>query len=117
MSLRKGRHTVSVRPAFTEVTDRGALVQRWAEPEAFQVNVQPVSTAEAEALGLTVATVYRIKYWPQEHDGKPWAGGPYSRITWNGREYDQQGDPMESSMSATTGHTKVLMTARASEVR
>lgn len=117
MSLRKGKHLVTVRPAYEEVSDRGLLVQRWGVAETYHVNVQPVSTVEAESLGLSVTTTYRIKYWPQAHGGKPWIGGAYSRIIWEGNEYDQQGDPMVSVMSPVTGHVKVFMTARASQVK
>lgn len=117
MSLRKGRHKVTVRQAVESTNSRGAIVQSWGEPVEYSVNVQPVSTAEAESLGLTVNTVYRLKYWPNEHGGVPWVGGAYSRITWDGREFDQQGEAMVSSMSPRTGHVKVLMSARGSEVK
>lgn len=116
MTLRKGKHVVSVRPAAATVNSRGAIVQTWGEPFEYSVNVQPLSSSEVEDLGLKVPTAYRVKYWPGEHGGMPWFGGAYSRITWNGREFDQQGEAMLSSMSPRTGHVKVIMTARSSGV-
>ncbi|WP_346843738.1 hypothetical protein [uncultured Rothia sp.] len=118
MSLRKGRHVVTVQPMHEDTYgSRGAVVQRLGAPVPYQVNVQPLSSSEIEEIGLKVATAYRVKYWPQEHGGVPWAGGPYSRITWDGREFDQQGEAMLSSMSDVTGHVRVVMTARGTEVK
>lgn len=117
MTLRNGKHTVTVSTATTVQGNRGQLVQQWSEGQTFQVNVQPLSSTEREAIGLAVETVYRIKYFPQQHGGKPWPGGAYTRITWNGREYDQLGEATISSMSERTGHTKILMRARSSEVK
>lgn len=117
MTLRKGKHVVSVRTAVETVDDRGAIVQTWGRPVEYSVNVQPLSSSEVEAFGLKVSTAYRVKYWPQEHGGKQWVGGAYSRISWDRREYDQQGEAMLSSMSPRTGHVTVIMTARTSGVR
>lgn len=115
--LTAGVHTVDVVTRREVMTDRGPVVQEDGIPVTYKVNVQPVSTAEREALGVGVSTVYRIKYFPQAHGGKPWSGGPYSKIIWNGGTYEQLGDPLISSMSPRTGHVKVLMAAQQSEVR
>lgn len=116
MNLRRGVHTVQVQESKTEYVD-GRKKSTLGQPTTYRVNVQPVSTAEREALGLSVDTVYRVKYWPQLHGNIPWVGGAYSRITWNGREFDQHGEALLSSMSPRTGHVKILMTARTSEVK
>ena len=123
--LRRGVHTVTVRPMVETVGARGGVVQSLGDPVEVQVNVQPVSTSEVESLssalgtvkGLSVGATYRVKYFPREHGGVPWPGGAYSRITWQGREYDQQGEGLVSSMSSVTGHVKVIMTARSSAVK
>lgn len=117
MSLRHGVHTVTVRPTVKTMGPRGELVASLGEPVEYSVNVQPVSSSEAESLGMQVSTLYRVKYFPQAHGGVPWVGGAYSRITWNGREFDQQGEAMVSSMSPRTGHVKILMAARSSAVK
>lgn len=115
-ALRKGKHRVILIPRREQLSDRGLLVQTDGDPVEYQVNVQPSSTSERQALGITTDTVYRLKYFPQMHGGKPWVGGPYSRILWEGKEYEQLGDPMLTSMSPQTGHVKVMMKAKWSEV-
>lgn len=88
-----------------------------ADSVTVRCNVQPVSAEESQALGLSTATVYRVKYFPGEHGGATWPGGPYARITWRGREFEQRGDALESSMSPRTAHVKVLMVDVSAEVR
>lgn len=115
--LTRGVHTVTVTPRIETIGPRGAIVQSFGQPQKFQCNVKPASTDEREAVGVTVETVYRIKYFPQAHGGKPWAGGTYSRITWDGREFEQIGEGLISSRSPRTGHVKILMKARSSTVK
>jgi len=63
--------------------------------------------------GLTPTTVYRIKYWPQEHDGAPWPGTADSLIEIDGQKFEQRSEPQISRMSTTTGHIKVFAAAYA----
>lgn len=114
--LRRGKHIVTVRTAETKLGPRGQIVEEWHDAGTFRANIQPVSSSEREAIGVNVETVYRLLYFPQVH-GSPWPGGAYSRITWNGREYDQLGEAMLSSMSSRTGHVRILMKARGSGVK
>ena len=118
MSLRKGRHKVTVRPVIEVKDQYGEAAQGLGDPVEVQCNVQPASATERESLGLVAETVYRIKYWPGEHGNVPWPGGAYSEVEWPpGRKWDQRGEALLSSMSDTTGHVKVMITAQDSEVR
>lgn len=114
--VRRGVHEVQVRRVIETDSPYGPE-RHVTDPVSVQCNVQPVSAEESQALGLSAATVYRLKYFPGEHGGAPWPGGPYSRITWQGREYEQRGDALESSMSPRTAHVKVLMVDVTAEVR
>lgn len=114
--VRRGVHEVQVRRVIETDSPYGPE-RHVTDPVTVQCNVQPVSAEESQALGLSTATVYRAKYWPGEHGGTPWPGGPYSRIIWRGREFEQRGDALESSMSPRTAHVKVLMVDVSAEVR
>lgn len=116
-TLRKGKHTVAVQAMEEEITSRGLVVQKPGAVVTLSVNVQPLQSAEAESIGVSVSTSYRLKYFPNAHGGVPWPGGAYSRITWQGREYDQVGEATLSSMSSTTSHYRVVMKARESQVK
>lgn len=114
--VRRGVHVVQVHRVTRSDSPYGPE-HHATDPVTVRCNVQPVSTEEAQALGLSVSTVYRVKYWPGEHGGAPWPGGPYSRITWRGRIFEQRGDVLESSMSPRTAHVKTLMVDVSAEVR
>ena len=114
--VRRGVHEVQVRRVVQTDSPYGPE-RHVTDPVTVQCNVQPVNAEESQALGLSTATVYRLKYFPGEHGGAPWPGGPYSRITWRGREFEQRGDALESSMSPRTAHVKVLMVDVTAEVR
>lgn len=113
--LRSGRHLVTVTPIVAEDGPYGP--EEAGESVQVRCNVQPLSAAETQGLGLGVRTVYRIKYFPSQHGGVPWPGGPYSTIRWQGGTYQQQGEALLSSMSPVTGHYKVIMVSASSEVR
>ena len=106
--IRRGRHTVTVHPRTKTIDRYGDTISTLStEGHTIQCNVQPLSAEETLALGGgVVQTGYRIKYWPQEH--VPWPGGPYSQITIDGEKYEQRGEPLQSRMSGTTGHTKII---------
>lgn len=108
--IRRGRHTVTVHPRTKTIDRYGETISTLStEGHTIQCNVQPLSAEETLALGGgVVQTGYRIKYWPQEHGHVPWPGGPYSQITIDGEKYEQRGEPLQSRMSGTTGHTKII---------
>lgn len=117
--IRKGLHTVQVRNRI-KTTDRyGETVYRLDTAEhTIQCNVQPLSAEEILALGGSITqTAYRIKYWPAEHAGVVWPGGPYSQITIDGQTYEQRGEAITSRMSGTTGHQKIIATRQYTEAK
>ena len=113
--LRKGVHTVTVTPVQPSAGPYGP--EEPATHVMVRCNVQPVSSKEAAGLAEGVQTVYRVKYFHQEHGQAPWPGGPYSRIEWDGRVFEQRGEAILSSMSATTSHYKVLIVDPSAEVK
>lgn len=117
--IRKGRHTVQVHKRKKTRDKYGETVYQLSDtPITYQCNVQPLSAEEALALsGSTTVTAYRIKYWPSEHGGIPWEGGPYSRIVIEGKNFEQRGEPLVSRMSGTTGHTKIVAVSYTAEVK
>lgn len=111
--IRKGLHTVIVYPRTRTTDAYGDVVETLGAGVPVQCNVQPSSANEVLDLpgGLTPTMVYRIKYWPQEHDGAPWPGTSDSLIEIDGQKFEQRGEPQVSRMSATTGHVKVFAVA------
>ena len=69
-------------------------------------------------------TPVKVRGWMSERDASflflaplPWPGGPHSRVTWEGREFDQQGPARRSTRSPRTAHVEVTLTARSQEVK
>lgn len=110
--IRKGLHTVIVYPRIRTMDAYGDVVETLGAGVPVQCNVQPSSANETFEMpgGLTPTTVYRIKYWPQEH-GEPWPGTSDSLIEIDGQRFEQRGEPQISRMSSTTGHVKVFAVA------
>jgi hypothetical protein len=67
--------------------------------------VQPVSAEEAATLGQETSTVYRIL-------SATWPTGAFGMVTWDGRDWDIEGEPRRSRGSAATAHVTVLIKAR-----
>lgn len=111
--IRKGLHTVIVYPRTHTVDAYGDVVETLGSGVSVQCNVQPSRANEILDMpgGLTPTTVYRIKYWPQEHGGTPWPGTSDSLIEIDGQKFEQCGEPQVSQMSTTTGHVKVFAVA------
>ena len=110
--IRKGLHTVIVYPRIHSADAYGGVVETLGAGVPVQCNVQPSSANEVLDLpgGLTPTSVYRVKYWPQEH-GAPWPGTSDSLIEIDGQRFEQHGEPQISRMSSTTGHVKVFAVA------
>lgn len=111
--IRKGLHTVTVYPRISSADAYGDVVETLGAGVPVQCNVQPSSANEIFDMpgGLTPTTVYRLKYWPQEHGGTPWPGTSDSLIEIDGQKFEQLGEPQISRMSTTTGHVKVFAVA------
>ena len=111
--IRKGLHTVIVYPRTRTTDAYGDVVETLGAGVPVQCNVQPSSATEIFDMpgGLTPTTVYRVKYWSQEHSGAPWPGTSDSLIEIDGQMFEQRGEPQISRMSSTTGHVKVFAVA------
>lgn len=112
--LDRGPHAVTVTP-MVEVSDGMGSTLEPGDPVAVsRVAVQPVSSDEAEALGVQAQTSYRVL-------GRgPWPGGINSLVRvdvgpYAGRMFDQQGEARLYGMSARTAHFDVVLTARGAE--
>jgi hypothetical protein len=75
------------------------------EPVEVFGRVQPVRADEAVAEGQKTVTVYRFK-------GRSWPSGAFARISWDGRDWDVDGEPLWSRGSVVTRHVTVLLKAR-----
>lgn len=106
--LDRGPHTVTVVPQIV-VQDRYGETTADGTPVPVRCSVQPMSADETSAAGLQVETAYRVI-------ARDWPGGPYSRVEWDGRVWDQQGEPKRYGMSERTRHVDVVITARGAEV-
>lgn len=112
--LARGPHTVTVRSRVrTNSTDRGNNPKfELGEPVTVQgVSVQPMTAEEQLAFRaeFDVAPATLV----QRVIGRgPWPGGPYSRVTFRGREYDQVGEAQVHSTGRRTGHFTAVIKAR-----
>lgn len=75
-------------------------------PVTVRCRVQPL-TAE-EAPGDPLATQYRLV-------SRDWPRGAASKVRWDGRDWDVDGEPRRHSGSETTRHVTVLLRARGPE--
>lgn len=107
--LDRGPHTLVVTPKLKQTDPYGGTAIVDGAPVTVRGSVQPVSADESEALGVQAQTVYRFI-------GRSWPGGIRSTAVWNGRTFDQQGEPKIYSMSRRTAHVDVILTARSAEV-
>lgn len=77
-----------------------------SSPVTVRCRVQPLTSEETP--GDPLATVYRAV-------SRDWPRGAASRVSWDGREWDVDGEPKRHSGSETTRHVTVLLRARAPE--
>lgn len=61
-----------------------------------------LSSSAVTSEGLVVNTAARII-------ARDWPGDEYSRVTFKGRDYDTQADPIEFTGSGTTHHWEVML--------
>lgn len=67
--------------------------------------VQPASAEETRDLGYKTGTLYRFI-------GRTFPAGAYSRVEWDDRTWDVDGEPLWSRGSEATRHVTVMLRAR-----
>ncbi|NVC23402.1 hypothetical protein E7Z53_08095 [Kocuria salina] len=103
--LTRPRHTVTVQLRESVQDDEG--IENLApvgDPIPVRCNVKPISTVEAEAYGITARETYRIT-------ARDWPGDHLSLVAYDGRDWDQHGEPQRHRMSPRTAHDVVIITA------
>lgn len=106
--LDNGPETLTVQARRQVEDSLGAA--RWVDDgppvPAVGYMVQPVTSAEANDLGLEAIESYRVI-------GRgPWPGGMHSVITWDGRTWDQRGPARRHRSGLATHHVVVIITSR-----
>jgi hypothetical protein len=103
--LTNPRHTVMVQLRESVQDDEGVdVLQSVGEPIRVRCNVKPITAAEAEAYGITARETYRIT-------ARGWPGDHLSLVSYDGRDWDQHGEPQRHRMSPRTAHDVVIITA------
>lgn len=111
MSLLEGRHRLQVQTARRGGTSKYGNAQiTYKDPVEVSGNVQAVSSEEIASLGMQTKSVYRVL-------ARSWPGGPYSRIFWEGKMFEQRGEARWFTRSAATYHCEVLMVAAGVEIK
>lgn len=101
MSLLDGRHLLKVYPGKPGPPDRhGMRTYTWDAPVDVEANVQYLSSSERETLGVQVATVARVL-------AREWPGGPRTKVFWDGRWWEQNGEALWFTRSVRTSHAEV----------
>ncbi|MDO5619274.1 hypothetical protein [Kocuria sp.] len=104
--LSSPRHAVLVQLYGLRSDDEGVEeVHALGEPVEVRCNVHPLSTDEREALGVLTTETYRIT-------ARDWPGDHRTRVFYDGRWWDQVGEPSRFRMSSRTQHDSVLISAR-----
>ena len=114
--LDRGPFTVEVVTMTTVQDGMGSTLVPSIPVTVTGLQMQPVSSEEADALGTTALTTFRLI-------GRgPWPGGPHSRVTVTGgphsvgRMFDQRGEARLYGNGRLTRHVDVLITAAGSEM-
>jgi hypothetical protein len=110
VSLLDGRHTVRLEVAKPQRNAYNGTDVRYAAPVRVVCSVQPLRAEEASALGVTPDTAYRVI-------ARKWLGGPYSRVTFNGRPFFQHGETLHHTMSPRTAHDTAVILAQTAKVQ
>lgn len=105
--LANGPHVVTVFPEV-ESDDGYGTVLRVPDGTGVEVRgwMQPVRAEELAALGQQARTTYKLI-------AAAVPGGAWSKVLWEGREYEPVGEPVEHGVGMTLAHSTVLLAARA----
>lgn len=67
--------------------------------------MQPLSAAEAQAMGQEWSTTYRFLC-------RSFPGGAFARVEWGGRSWDVQGEPQPYGGTGAAANVSVILRAR-----
>lgn len=109
--LTRRPHTVTVTPRERTRGAGGDTLWVDLDPVEVRGTVQPLSAEESYQLGLTSEVVYRFL------TVGPWPGGVHSRISWDGREWEQLGEALHHTTGRLTRHIVVRLRAKGAEAR
>lgn len=107
--LDRAPHEVLVYPEVASDDGYGTPIRVPAEePVLVRGWMRPVSAEERQALGQQSATTYRLF-------ARDIPGGPWARVSWDGRDFDAVGEPLVHDSAGVTSldHMTVLLAARA----
>lgn len=76
-----------------------------SSPTTVRGRVQPANAEETTQRGFGVGTYYRFI-------GRTFPDGAWSRVEWDGRDWDVEGEPLWSRGSEATRHVTVMLKAR-----
>lgn len=110
MSLRsRPRHTISVQPYKSAA---GTIGQKERVPDGapltVKANVHLLSTSEVVSFGVREFVDGIIHVYPPQ----TWPWDEYTRIVYDGVEYDQDGAAISKNMSSGTAHTEIPIRKR-----
>jgi len=112
--LDRNPHRVTVTPMRVVQDSMGSTLTP-GDPVSLEVFIQPVTTEEMSDLGIQSKTSCRIigrDGWPEGVSAKVHIDkGPYE-----GRTFDQEGEPRWFTMSPRIHHYDVIITSRGTEV-
>lgn len=109
MSLLDGRQVAKVEVATLVPNAYNGGDITYASPVSVRCSVQPLSSDEATALGIQIDTAYTVF-------ARRWPGGPYSRVTWDGRQWFQHGEAARRRMGRATQHDRAIILAQTAPV-
>ncbi len=101
--LDDGPDTVTVYPAGLPQPDGNRGPE--GAPVTVRCRVQPSTSEEAAALGYLDNTLYRVL-------ARALPAGPWSRVTWSGRDWTVVGEPKHHNGSPRTRHDTALIRRR-----
>ncbi|MBZ6375764.1 MAG: hypothetical protein LBE67_12395 [Kocuria palustris] len=104
--LTNPRHELLVQRYGTTTDDEGvSATGPLGDPILVRGNVHQLSAEEAVAYGVQATETYMVtaRNWPGDHR---------TRVFWDGRWWDQIGEPARNTMSPRTAHERIRISAR-----
>jgi head-tail adaptor len=111
--LDAGREEVTVFPQVSTVDPSGNTVFKPAVTGVVVLaSVQPISSTEPSVAGQETVATYRVRV--NRRQAVPL--GPWSKVLWDGRSWDLDGEPARYTGSAATEHVSFRIKSRVSGV-
>jgi len=105
--LDDGPDVVTVTPMVAVPGRAGTVDYQPGTPvEVSGGRMQQLSADESARIGVTASSSWRWIGRPRDSTGSriAWPGGPHSTVSWDGREFDQQGEPLVRRASVGVEH-------------